>query len=190
MNPTIVELCFILVITIFIHELGHFFMAKICKCGVEEFAIGFGPTIYKKKFKNTLYKLNIILLGGYCKLQDELNYSINPNAFTNQTYKEKVLISLAGIFVNVVFGLIWGFMGFYLQNYFLMNLGFYCGFIGLSNLLPIPCLDGSYPLFFLLEFKLGKKRTYELMASIFRKWFIALMILNILTIPYIIWLYL
>ena len=47
---------------IFIHELGHFSIAKLCKIKVNEFAIGFGPTIWKKQGKETKYALRLIPL--------------------------------------------------------------------------------------------------------------------------------
>jgi membrane-associated protease RseP (regulator of RpoE activity) len=163
--------------------------AKLCKCAVPEFAVGFGHTLYSKKIGDTTYKLNILPLGGYVKLGSELEYSRSKFAFTNKTYSQKVFISMAGILVNVVTGGLAYYLGWHFQNTFLYAFGFYSVLIGLSNALPIPALDGSYPVFFLLEKKLGKKRTYALMKSLFAKWFKWLMILNILTIPYIVWLF-
>ena len=51
---------------IFIHELGHFSIAKLCKIKVNEFAIGFGPTIWKKQGKETKYALRLIPLRWSC----------------------------------------------------------------------------------------------------------------------------
>ena len=51
---------------IFIHELGHFSIAKLCKIKVNEFAIGFGPTIWKKQGKETKYALSLIPLRWIC----------------------------------------------------------------------------------------------------------------------------
>ena len=51
---------------IFIHELGHFSVAKLCKIKVNEFAIGFGPTIWKKQGKETKYALRLIPLRWIC----------------------------------------------------------------------------------------------------------------------------
>ena len=49
---------------VFIHEGGHFLMAKLCKVKVNEFAIGFGPKICEKQGKETKYALRLIPLGG------------------------------------------------------------------------------------------------------------------------------
>ena len=51
---------------IFIHELGHFLMAKLCKVKVNEFSIGFGPKIWKKQEKETKYSLRAIPLRWIC----------------------------------------------------------------------------------------------------------------------------
>ena len=45
-----------------IHEAGHLIVAKICKVKVNEFAIGFGPTIWRKQGKETKYALRLIPL--------------------------------------------------------------------------------------------------------------------------------
>ena len=54
---TILKIAFILGFLVFIHEGGHFLVAKLCKIKVNEFAIGFGPTIWKKQGKETKYAL-------------------------------------------------------------------------------------------------------------------------------------
>jgi regulator of sigma E protease len=61
-----IKIIFLLGFLIFIHEGGHFFIAKLCKIKVNEFAIGFGPTIWSKKGKETKYALRLIPLGRIC----------------------------------------------------------------------------------------------------------------------------
>lgn len=58
----------VLGIIIFIHELGHFLLAKYNGIGVLAFAIGFGPKLWKKKYKGTTYSLGLIPLGGYVRM--------------------------------------------------------------------------------------------------------------------------
>lgn len=179
-----------LILIIILHEGGHFIAAKICKCKVEVFAIGFGKSIWEKKIGETVYKLNWILFGGYCSLKHELSYSRSKYAYTNKRYSQKVFIALAGIGMNLITGGIALLLGKMFFNYYLFIFGFYSIVVGLSNLIPIPALDGSHPLFFLLEFKLGKKRTYQLMTSLFGKCMKWLMILNLLSVPFLIyWLF-
>ena len=52
-------------IVVFIHELGHYLAAKKCGVGVEEFAVGFGKCLFSFQSKETLWKINMIPLGGY-----------------------------------------------------------------------------------------------------------------------------
>ena len=54
-----IKIVFILGFLVFIHEGGHFIIAKLCKVKVNEFAIGFGPTIWSKQGKETKYALDL-----------------------------------------------------------------------------------------------------------------------------------
>jgi len=60
------KIMFLLGFLIFIHEGGHFLVAKLCKIKVNEFAIGFGPTIWKKQGKETKYAIRLIPLRRIC----------------------------------------------------------------------------------------------------------------------------
>ena len=60
------KIIFLLGFLIFIHEGGHFLVAKLCRVKVNEFAIGFGPTILKWQGKETKYALRLIPLRGIC----------------------------------------------------------------------------------------------------------------------------
>lgn len=61
-----IKIIFLLGFLIFIHELGHFLVAKLCKVKVNEFAIGFGPKIWSKKGKETKYAIRAIPLRWIC----------------------------------------------------------------------------------------------------------------------------
>lgn len=62
---------FILSLIVFIHEFGHFMMAKLTGVYVYEFAIGMGPKIWGKKGKETEYTIRAIPIGGFCQLAGE-----------------------------------------------------------------------------------------------------------------------
>ena len=64
-----IKIIFLLGFLILIHETGHFVVAKLCKVRVNEFAIGFGPTIWKKQGKETKYALRLIPLGGFISME-------------------------------------------------------------------------------------------------------------------------
>jgi membrane-associated protease RseP (regulator of RpoE activity) len=172
---------------IFIHELGHLLAAKWCKCGVEIFSIGFGKPFFKFDFNNTTYQISPFLLGGYCKLDKEIEFSRKKTAFTNKTYSQKLFISFAGVLMNVITGL-WSYWLFTITHNFVFFLfSFYSISIGLTNLLPIPALDGSFWIAFLFEKKLGKKKLYGILKSLFGKWFKFFMIVNAISLPYLFW---
>ena len=56
---------------IFVHELGHFLMAKKIGVRVLAFSLGFGPALFKKQWGETEYRLSLFPLGGYVKLAGE-----------------------------------------------------------------------------------------------------------------------
>ena len=89
-----------------IHELGHFTAAKACGVRVEEFAVGMGPAIWKKKKGETEYALRIIPFGGYCAMTGEDGESEDPRAFVNQAPWKKLIILCAGSFMNFLLGFV------------------------------------------------------------------------------------
>ena len=62
-----IKIIFVLGFLILIHETGHFLVAKLSNVKVNEFAIGFGPTIWKKQGKETKYALRLLPLRWICK---------------------------------------------------------------------------------------------------------------------------
>ena len=91
---------------IFIHEFGHFSIAKLCKVKVNEFAIGFGPIIFKKKGKETNYELRLIPLGGFVSMEGETGDSNDERAFNKVSIPKRIAIVAAGGLVNIFFALI------------------------------------------------------------------------------------
>ena len=88
---TILKIIFILGFLIFIHEGGHFIVAKLCKIRVNEFAIGFGPVIFKKQGKETLFQLRLIPLGGFCNMEGEEERSEVEVVFlVKQAYQKRI----------------------------------------------------------------------------------------------------
>ncbi len=81
---TIILLILILGILVFVHELGHFLAAKLMHVEVEEFAFGFGKNLISKKYKDTIYKINLLFLGGYVKLLGD----DDPSSFSQVQKKE------------------------------------------------------------------------------------------------------
>lgn len=90
----------ILGIVIAIHEFGHFIAAKLVKARVEKFALGFGPAIWKKQVGETEYRLNWILLGGYCQITGEANDIDDPHSLSKKNPLQKVFVLIAGVTMN------------------------------------------------------------------------------------------
>ena len=61
-------------IVVFVHELGHFLLARLMGIGVDAFSIGWGKPILKKKIGDVEYRLGLFPLGGYCKMKGDSEY--------------------------------------------------------------------------------------------------------------------
>ena len=71
----------ILLVMVTIHEFGHYIAGKILGFKINEFSVGFGPAIFKKRSKKTgeLFALRVIPLGGYCAFDGEDEYEDEPS---------------------------------------------------------------------------------------------------------------
>ena len=101
-----IKIIFLLGFLVLIHEGGHFIVAKMCKVKVNEFAIGFGPTLISKQKGETKYALHLIPLGGFVSLEGEEERSDTEGSFSNTSIPKKIAIVLAGGLVNIIFGLL------------------------------------------------------------------------------------
>ncbi len=90
---------------ILIHEFGHFAAAKLFGVQVNEFSLFMGPAIWKKQIGATLYCLRCIPFGGYCAMEGEEEASENPHALTAAAWWKRLIIFVAGAFMNFVAGL-------------------------------------------------------------------------------------
>ena len=68
---TVVYAIIVLGILIFVHELGHFLLAKLMGVSVEKFSLGFGPKLFGRKIGETEYLISAFPLGGYVKMFGE-----------------------------------------------------------------------------------------------------------------------
>lgn len=97
---------------IFIHELGHFLVAKWCDVHVETFSIGFGPAIPGCRFQRgeTTYMIAWFPLGGYVKMVGEGaendEEEDDPRSFKNKSVWQRMAIISAGVIMNVILGCI------------------------------------------------------------------------------------
>lgn len=94
---------------VLVHEWGHFIMAKRAGVLVEEFGFGFPPRLFARRWRNTLYSVNVLPFGGFVKIHgmgDENEDSSSKQTFHRQPYYKKVLIIIAGIVTNIVFAVV------------------------------------------------------------------------------------
>ena len=111
-------------ILIMIHELGHFWAARICGIAVKEFAIGFGPAIvsWRSKKYDTLFAIRPIPLGGYCLFygdtEDDPKGNMSkddPRNYNNAPVWKRMISVIAGPLMNLVLAFVVSIalMGFY-----------------------------------------------------------------------------
>ena len=93
-------------ILIFVHELGHFLAAKASGVRVNEFSMFMGPAIFKKQVGDTLYALRCIPIGGYCAMEGENQDTDDPRSFQKAAWWKRLVILVAGSFMNLVTGLL------------------------------------------------------------------------------------
>ena len=100
---TILATIFVFGLLVFVHEFGHFAVAKISGMKVTEFAIGFGPSLFKKQEGETLYSIRIIPLGGYNKIAGmDPDDPEDPRNFDNQSVFKRLCVIVAGSFMNLI----------------------------------------------------------------------------------------
>ncbi len=111
---TILVLILMLGILIFVHELGHFLMAKKNGVYVYEFALGMGPTIFsfkrKKKKDPTVYSLRAFPIGGFCSMAGEVELVEDKKVkkseyMCNKTPWQRFQILVAGVTMNFLLAL-------------------------------------------------------------------------------------
>ena len=93
-------------VIIAIHEFGHFTVAKLCNIRVNEFAIGMGPAIIKRRKGETLYAVRAIPIGGYVKMEGEDESSEDDRAFNKKPVYQRILVVVAGAVMNLLLGFI------------------------------------------------------------------------------------
>ena len=93
-------------VMISLHEFGHFITAKLMDFKILEYAIGFGPAIWKSKRSEIQYSLRIVPFGGYCKFEGEDEDSLDKRAFSNQAVWKRIIVVAAGGVFNVILGFI------------------------------------------------------------------------------------
>ena len=106
---TVFAFILVLGLLIFVHELGHFLIAKACGIRVLKFSLGFGPCLIGKKIGETEYLVSIFPLGGYVKMlgenpdERELSQEQQAASFSHKTVWQRFLVVFAGPAFNFLF---------------------------------------------------------------------------------------
>lgn len=108
---TIVATIVVLGVLIFVHEFGHFLIAKLLGVRVEIFSLGFPPKLISRKIGETDYRLSVVPLGGYVKLlgenpNDEVPPELLPRSFLHRPLWQRAAIVLAGPAFNFFFAVL------------------------------------------------------------------------------------
>ncbi|MCU0679418.1 MAG: RIP metalloprotease RseP [Planctomycetes bacterium] len=130
---TIVVFILILSLLVFVHELGHFWVARRFGLKPKEFGFGFPPRVWGiyrsfgggwktatgrqeiKDAADTIYSVNLVPLGGFVNLGEDEDGGGDPNHFRNKLPWQRAVILLAGVSMNLILAM------------FLISLGFMVG---------------------------------------------------------------
>jgi regulator of sigma E protease len=97
----------VLALVIFVHELGHFLVAKWCDVEIHVFSMGFGPTLFARRWGETEYRLSAVPFGGYVRMagEDGAEEPLGDPArgFSAKPLLQRAAIVAAGPGVNLVF---------------------------------------------------------------------------------------
>ena len=105
---SILTMLIMLSILTIVHEWGHFIAARIFKVKVTEFSIFMGPAIWSRTSKKTGTKFSIraLPIGGYCAFEDDNGNADSPDSLNSQKWYKRLVIFVAGVFLNIVLALI------------------------------------------------------------------------------------
>lgn len=117
-------------LSIFIHELGHFIMAKWINCPVKDLSLGMGPILFSREKNGTTYNIRALLIGGFI--------SIDPDDYEKLSKRHQFLVVIGGVTMNFLVAYLmivtliilkadvfWLYIPFYGINYLFELIGFY-----------------------------------------------------------------
>ena len=198
----------ILIFSILIHEFGHLLTSLFFHVKVRAYSIGFGPILLHKKWKGIDWRLSLLPLGGYCDIDEDINSKnslaniaywktcviLLSGVFLNISLAIICyLIQFQSIRIGVHIDLLvlkYAFMRDYQSlayviilskaNLYLVQISFLNLILFLTNIIPIPALDGGYLWLMPLRKKLGE----NIYKNIIHYSFWSLMILQVLLLIY------
>lgn len=110
---TLLATVFVFGLIVFVHEMGHFITAKLCRMRVDEFAIGFGPVLGSFRKGETLYSVRAIPLGGFNKIAGmDPSESLDERSFMSKPVWQRFIVISAGAIMNFVLAIVIFFVVF------------------------------------------------------------------------------
>ena len=117
---TLASFGFVLGVLVFVHEYGHYWVARKCGVKIDSFSVGFGPEIFGRYDKDgTRWKLCLLPLGGYVKMHGDSDPASMPTeevtkmtederkqAFFHKSVWQRIAIIVAGPFANFLFAIL------------------------------------------------------------------------------------
>ena len=108
---SVIYFVIVLGILVFIHEFGHFILAKKLGVGVITFSLGFGPKLIGRKVGETQYQISAVPLGGFVKLigenpEEEMKEEDRSRSFSTQPIWKRLSIIFAGPFFNLLLAVV------------------------------------------------------------------------------------
>lgn len=105
----------ILLLMICVHEFGHFLAGRILGFKINEFAVGFGPKLFKRRGRKhgTLFSVRAFPLGGFCAFQGEDDEEDAPDAFNNKKPWKRIIVLVSGALMNYLLALVLILVGFF-----------------------------------------------------------------------------
>ncbi|MGI6307890.1 MAG: RIP metalloprotease RseP [Dethiobacteria bacterium] len=112
---TVIASIIIFAMLIFVHEFGHYIMARLTRIRVLEFAIGFGKELVGWEKKGTRYSLRLFPLGGFCRLLGEdPEEAHQEGSFQEKPLASRFAVIVAGSFMNFILGIVLFSLVYYL----------------------------------------------------------------------------
>ncbi len=91
---------------VIVHEFGHYYAAIKSGVKVEEFGLGMGKKLLGKKYGETEFTLNLVPFGGFVRMLGEESASKDPRSFGKANLLNRMMITLAGVFMNFILAIL------------------------------------------------------------------------------------
>ncbi len=103
---TLIASILVFSIVVLVHEFGHYKAAKSVGIKVEEFAIGMGPTIYKREKNGTIYSIRLLPIGGFVNMVGEEENVDSEESYMNKTVWQRFKVIFSGPFMNFLLAIV------------------------------------------------------------------------------------